>query len=469
MLWLSTRIVDAANHDRENPDGIKVGGHQASSASMVTAMTALWFAHLDAADRVAVKPHASPVFHAIQYLLGNLDRSYLTTLARPGRPPVLPEPHEGPRRGGLLDRLGRARRRVAALRRASYAAMWTRTSAPVTRSRFVAFVGDAELDEGNIWEAIVRRRDRRASARRCGSSTSTGSRSTGSSPAYASTQWRGQFQAAGWHVVEVEVRRRLQRGVRPARAERRCGTGSTRCPTSTTSRCSDCRATSCASSSSTVPRPAVVDAGHRVVDDDELTELVTDLGGHSLTADARRVRPLRCGDGPAVGRVRLHRQGLGAAHGGQPAQPLGAAVRPRRSTRCGPRSGSTPATEWDRFDASTPAGILCNQRREALRREPREPAARRSRCRPRPAYAPRKPVSTQEAFGRVLVDLRATTRLRRTSSRPPRTSPRRPTWRVSSTGSGSSRRRSGGRGATTPCSSGPRARPVSTSSSASPR
>ncbi len=80
VLWLATRIIDAANHDRETGDGVKVGGHQASSASLVTVMTALYFAYLEAADRVSVKPHASPVFHAIQYLLGNLDRSYLTML-----------------------------------------------------------------------------------------------------------------------------------------------------------------------------------------------------------------------------------------------------------------------------------------------------------------------------------------------------------------------------------------------------
>lgn len=80
VLWLSTRIVDAANHDRATGDGVKVGGHQASSASLVTAMTALYFAHLDAPDRISVKPHASPVLHAINYLLGNLDRSYLPTL-----------------------------------------------------------------------------------------------------------------------------------------------------------------------------------------------------------------------------------------------------------------------------------------------------------------------------------------------------------------------------------------------------
>ena len=66
VLWLSTRMIDYANRERENLDGLKVGGHQASSASMVSLMTALYFNYLDAHDRVSVKPHASPVFHAIQ-------------------------------------------------------------------------------------------------------------------------------------------------------------------------------------------------------------------------------------------------------------------------------------------------------------------------------------------------------------------------------------------------------------------
>jgi pyruvate dehydrogenase complex dehydrogenase (E1) component len=88
VLWLAVRMVDSANHDRDASDGVKVGGHQASSASLVTAMTALWFAHLEAQDRVAVKPHASPVLHAMNYLLGDLDRSYLTRLrARGGLQP----------------------------------------------------------------------------------------------------------------------------------------------------------------------------------------------------------------------------------------------------------------------------------------------------------------------------------------------------------------------------------------------
>src|ERR1700733_12571351 len=80
VLWLSVAIVDHANRVRPNPSGLKVGGHQASSASMVSIMTALWFGHLQQGDRVSVKPHASPVLHAINYLLGTLDESYLTAL-----------------------------------------------------------------------------------------------------------------------------------------------------------------------------------------------------------------------------------------------------------------------------------------------------------------------------------------------------------------------------------------------------
>src|SRR5579875_3492490 len=78
VLWLSTAMIDHANHVRPNPEGLKIGGHQASSASVVGIMTALYFEYLRAGDRVLVKPHSSPAYHAIQYLLGNLDRRYLT-------------------------------------------------------------------------------------------------------------------------------------------------------------------------------------------------------------------------------------------------------------------------------------------------------------------------------------------------------------------------------------------------------
>jgi pyruvate dehydrogenase E1 component len=80
LLWLSTQIIHHANNVRPNPDKSKVGGHQASSASVATILTALYFSFLRPGDRVSIKPHASPVFHAAQYLLDRLDRSYLTTL-----------------------------------------------------------------------------------------------------------------------------------------------------------------------------------------------------------------------------------------------------------------------------------------------------------------------------------------------------------------------------------------------------
>src|SRR2546422_7046888 len=80
VLWLAVSLVHHANKVRETPSGVKVGGHQASSASMVSIMTALYFDHLKAEDRVSVKPHAAPVLHAIEYLLGLLDASKLTEL-----------------------------------------------------------------------------------------------------------------------------------------------------------------------------------------------------------------------------------------------------------------------------------------------------------------------------------------------------------------------------------------------------
>lgn len=70
LLWLSTWTIHNANHLRPSEDDLKVGGHQSSSASLATVMTALYFDALRPEDRIAVKPHASPVFHAIQYLLG---------------------------------------------------------------------------------------------------------------------------------------------------------------------------------------------------------------------------------------------------------------------------------------------------------------------------------------------------------------------------------------------------------------
>ena len=82
ILWLSTWTIHNANHLRAEEDAIKVGGHQASSASLVSIMTALYLGVLKPQDRVAVKPHASPVFHAIQYLYGRQSLDQIQQIGR---------------------------------------------------------------------------------------------------------------------------------------------------------------------------------------------------------------------------------------------------------------------------------------------------------------------------------------------------------------------------------------------------
>src|SRR6476620_6274134 len=77
LLWIASWMIHEANHIRPSRDGLKVGGHQASSASVATLMTALYFDVMQPQDRVAIKPHAAPVFHALQYLLGRQSRDKL--------------------------------------------------------------------------------------------------------------------------------------------------------------------------------------------------------------------------------------------------------------------------------------------------------------------------------------------------------------------------------------------------------
>jgi pyruvate dehydrogenase E1 component len=155
VLWLSTLMVHHANNVRENPDKpTKVGGHQASSASVVSILTALYFHFLRAGDRVSIKPHASPAYHAVQYLLGNLDRKYLTTLREFGGLQSYPSRTKDPDpvdfSTGSVG-LGAVAPVFAALA-ASYAEL---KFGEVTSDRFISLIGDAELDEGNIWETVA--------------------------------------------------------------------------------------------------------------------------------------------------------------------------------------------------------------------------------------------------------------------------------------------------------------------------
>lgn len=154
VLWLATSIVHHANRVRPNESGIKVGGHQASSASMVTLMTALWFEHLAESDRVSVKPHASPVFHAIKYLLGELDERYLSTLRQFGGLQSYPSRTKDPDDADYST--GSVGIGATAPIWGSISRRYIERFAPgVGGGRQYSLVGDAELDEGAIWEAIL--------------------------------------------------------------------------------------------------------------------------------------------------------------------------------------------------------------------------------------------------------------------------------------------------------------------------
>ena len=155
LLWLSHWMIHHANHIRPKADGIKVGGHQASSASMVSILTALYFSALRPIDRVAVKPHASPVFHAIQYLMGNQNRAAMENFRGYGG--VQSYPSRTKDSDDVDFSTGSVGLGVAITSFASIvqdyitAKSWGRD---LPLGRMVALVGDAELDEGNIYECL---------------------------------------------------------------------------------------------------------------------------------------------------------------------------------------------------------------------------------------------------------------------------------------------------------------------------
>lgn len=155
-LWLSSWTIHHANHIRPNADGLKVGGHQASSASLATIMSALYFSVLRPEDRVAVKPHASPVFHAIQYLFGRQSRDKLENFrgfkgaqSYPSRTKDVDDVDFSTGSVGL----GVAQTLFASLVQDYVKAHgWMKDR---REGRMIALVGDAEMDEGNIFEALA--------------------------------------------------------------------------------------------------------------------------------------------------------------------------------------------------------------------------------------------------------------------------------------------------------------------------
>src|SRR6266852_338220 len=157
VLWLSSWTIHHANHVRPNVDGLKVGGHQASSASLATIMSALYFAGLRPEDRVAVKPHASPVFHAIQYLFGHQTRDKLERFRGLGGAQSYPsrtkDADDVDFSTGSVG-LGVAMTLFSSIVQ-DYVRLKRLGDDKQPTGRMVALVGDAELDEGNVFEALL--------------------------------------------------------------------------------------------------------------------------------------------------------------------------------------------------------------------------------------------------------------------------------------------------------------------------
>jgi len=398
VLWLATRIVDAANR---RPSGeIKVGGHQASSASMVTLMTALWFSHLGGQDKVAVKPHASPVYHAIKYLTGELDRSYLTTLRERGGLQAYPSRTKDPDVADFSTGsvgLGAVAPLFSALtRRYVDSHFGERPDA-----RFYALVGDAELDEGNVWEAIAD-----PATTGLGNFTMVVDLNRQSLdrviPEIAAVRLKSFFADAGWHVAEAKWGRLLQEAFTLP--------GGDALEAHISSMSNEAYQELFSLSGSEMRQRFLVNADASVINfvselDDHLVKtLVTDLGGHDLSVlldtyrecDAETERP------SVVFAYTIKGHGLPMA--GDPMNHA-ALLSADEIDSLRLSMGLDEKTEWDRFDANSPEGQLCalvggdiNNAKRAERPVLPVPVAAR------PPVVTGRP-SSQEAFGRILASL----------------------------------------------------------------
>ena len=201
VLWLSTYLLHYINKLRPSPDDLKVGGHQASSASLVSVLTALYCVVLRPQDHVAVKPHAAPVFHVLQYLLGNLPLATLQTLRDLGGLQAYPNRTKDP--DGVTISTASAGLGAAATIFGALTQRYLRDhGGTAPDGRYIAVVGDAELDEGNIPEALGE-----ASAydlRNLWWIIDFNRQSLDRIiPDQAATHIRRQFEAKGWQVLEL--------------------------------------------------------------------------------------------------------------------------------------------------------------------------------------------------------------------------------------------------------------------------
>jgi pyruvate dehydrogenase E1 component len=406
VLWLATAIVHHANRVRPNPSGLKVGGHQASSASIVTIMTALWFEHLRRDDRVAVKPHASPVLHAINYLLGELDERYLSTLRAHGGLQSYPSRAKDPDPvdystgsvgiGATAPIWGALARRYVWSRQAASSPA-DATDQDGARGRQYSLVGDAELDEGACWEAILDPMvgelgevvwivdlNRQSLDRVI--------------PNIGATRLQGMFDAAGWQVLTVKYGRLLEQlFTRPGGAALRQRIDDMSNPEyQRLLRCTPEQLRERLPNESPELRALV--GG---LDDATLYAAVRNLGGHDLAALADAFAAIDDSRPTVIFAYTV--KGYGLASEGHP-QNHSSQLTHAQFGALAQRSGTDPQAPWPRFAAGSAEARLCADAAARLRREPVPAGA----VPPIPTDIGRTPggvATTQAALGRALLDL----------------------------------------------------------------
>ena len=399
VLWLATNMIEHANHVRPNPDGVKVGGHQASCASMVTLMTALYLHHLDADDFVAVKPHGSPVLHALNYLMGNLDRSWLTELRAHGGLQAYPSRTKDPGRVDFSTGsvgLGPAATIFAAATRNYVGAHFGERPS----SRFVALLGDAELDEGNVWEAV-----HDPATNRLGAVTWLVDFNRQSLdrvvPDMRISPWHAAFEAHGWQVIQLKYGRHF----RAFEADHDAGAlreWIDEMPNERYQALFGLDPTDLRSSFLRDAPQEVVDLLSDL-DADEVAALVTDLGGHDLPSVLEALQQAdRDTTRPTVIFAYTHK-GWGLPIQGN-ARNHAAVLSTEQVVVLRDALGLTEETMWDRFPEDSPAGRLLAERGRHFQRTP-IPSGGGAIVPASTAPRVSRPTSTQEAFGRVLVDL----------------------------------------------------------------
>lgn len=396
VLWLSTAIIHDANRVRPNLSGLKVGGHQTSCASIVSIMTALWFRHLRGSDRVSVKPHASPVLHAINYLLGELDASYLPTLRAFGGLQSYPSRTKDP--DPVDYSTGSVGIGATATVWGALARRYARAAVGGTGGgRQYSLLGDAELDEGAVWEAVLE-----PGVADLGELVWVVDLNRQSLdrvvPGIATTRLQGMFAAAGWQVLTVKYGHLLEDlFTQPGGAELRERIDAM--PNPEYQRLLRC---SVAQLRERLPGgngalAALVDG----LDDATLTAAIRNLGGHDMAALDAAFAAIDDNRPTVIFAYTI--KGYGLPTEGHPSN-HSALLTTDQIRELAAALGTDPDHPWPAFGAETDAGALCAATASRLRR-PDVPVHQVPSLPTDFGRTPTGTATTQAALGRTLLDL----------------------------------------------------------------